>query len=227
MSDGNRLKIGDRSHRLELISTPAGTRGWVHVRCDCGNELHIPMSLFLTGKKRSCGCAAGKWKKVDAMCSYCKSTYLRQSNHTKSTYCSRVCRMKAAEIAALSLRRSSVEQTLRGIAICSKARCKRKGRDYNISAEYLIDLFREQAGICALSGREMVASQSSSRKNSHPNTVSVDRIDSAGGYTIGNVRLVTTHCNIARSNFTDEQFIELCRDIVRHSERGSQEGTGP
>lgn len=85
----------------------------------------------------------------------------------------------------------------------------------DITMTYMMNLFVEQKGLCALTGRSLVLSALNRRPAR--DGLSIDRIDSKRGYIIGNVRYVTFQVNIAKSRFTDEEFISMCRDIVRKS----------
>jgi len=88
----------------------------------------------------------------------------------------------------------------------------------NVTMSYLLQLYKEQKGICVLTGRKMYLGNSAVGKRPHPDTLSIDRIDSSKGYVIGNVRFITYHANIAKNCFTDEQLISLCRDIAYFAE---------
>lgn len=227
MSNWSDIRVGDKSHLLTVVEVPTFKKDRITVRCDCGNQFRITQNLFVRRIRKSCGCAGSRWRKVDALCDYCLRGYLRQSNHTRSTFCSETCRNRMSQIRTIGRRQNSIHCTLKSIVTCSKARCKRKGREHDITVEYLERLYEEQDGRCALSGTEMIPSCATSRRKSHPNTVSVDRIDCNRGYVEGNVRLVTIQCNTARSNFDDATFVEMCKRVVQHSEGSSQEGSRP
>lgn len=42
---------------------------------------------------------------------------------------------------------------------------------------------------------------------------SLDRIDSSLGYIQGNLQLVTIKVNKMKSNFSDAEFMEICRNV--------------
>jgi hypothetical protein len=48
----------------------------------------------------------------------------------------------------------------------------------------------------------------------HLNTVSIERIDSSVGYTPSNTILVCQAINRMKSDFSYEDFYELCRDVA-------------
>lgn len=74
----------------------------------------------------------------------------------------------------------------------------------------LIDLWRSQKGLCALSGIEMTWGRGSMKSTS----LSIDRIDSTRGYHLDNIRLICTAINAFRGNGTDAEMIELAKAIV-------------
>lgn len=90
---------------------------------------------------------------------------------------------------------------------------KRRGGDKSIDAEYLMELYKKQKGICALSGVKMQVNRHYSDSNS-PFSVSVDRIDNSKGYYKNNIQLVCFSVNLARNGFSVEtikNFIDTMR----------------
>ena len=66
---------------------------------------------------------------------------------------------------------------------------------------------REGEMRCALTGRVLT-----------PETVSLDHIvplSRGGGSTLDNIQFVTREANQAKSTMSQEEFIELCRDVVK------------
>ena len=47
-----------------------------------------------------------------------------------------------------------------------------------------------------------------------PTNCSVDRIDSTQGYIVGNVQLVCRVANVAKSNLTHSDFVQLCKAVL-------------
>lgn len=72
----------------------------------------------------------------------------------------------------------------------------------------ITECWEEQNGICAYSGRQMTLDAS------QINTVSIERIDSAIGYTPENTILVCQAINRMKSDFGFEDFYNLCRDVA-------------
>lgn len=97
--------------------------------------------------------------------------------------------------------------------IKDNASLKRRGRDIlfskEITIEYLEKLFISQGRRCVYSGWPLEFST-----NHKENTASLDRIDSKSGYEIGNVQFVHKLVNTMKWSFPEEDFLEMCKDIV-------------
>jgi len=81
-----------------------------------------------------------------------------------------------------------------------------------VSLEYLIGLYEQQRGICAISNLPMHITTDQSDLS-----VSVDRVDITQGYVEGNLRLVCARINLMRSTLDDHDFLWWCRAMVNSS----------
>ena len=70
----------------------------------------------------------------------------------------------------------------------------------SVTLEYLLKLWENQNGKCAISGKVM------SHKKNDLFGVSIDRIDSNFGYLEGNIQLVCQGLNFAKNKYTDCQI---------------------
>jgi hypothetical protein len=91
-----------------------------------------------------------------------------------------------------------------------RRQCEAKGIVFEITPEYVKDVYEMQDGLCALTGRKLLWGQG----GWHRDTLSVDRIEASLGYVEGNIRLVTYQANRARGEFTDGQFLQFCQDVI-------------
>jgi hypothetical protein len=96
----------------------------------------------------------------------------------------------------------------------SRKRALKHGFNHNLDREYLVALYWEQKGKCAISGVEMEF-QSGTRECKNPNRLSIDRIDNTKGYIKGNVRLVTHWVNNAKSTYGDDVLMEYSKKIAK------------
>lgn len=82
-----------------------------------------------------------------------------------------------------------------------------------MTVQELMDLWRTQEGLCAISGLKMTWGNGQSWKAS-PHSISMDRIDPDKGYGLGNIRLVCTAINMFRGQMADDKMVEMARAIV-------------
>lgn len=87
--------------------------------------------------------------------------------------------------------------------------------EFNITIEYLWELFIKQNKKCRLSGLDLEFSQI--RKDKSKQTVSIDRINSKIGYIEGNVQWVHKQINIMKNKISDEKFIWFCEQVYKNN----------
>lgn len=85
-----------------------------------------------------------------------------------------------------------------------RASASKRNIDFSINIWYAFDCFD---GRCALTGQEIELNH----------TASIDRIDSSAGYVEGNIQWLHKYINRLKSNWPQDQFIELCRKVVDHA----------
>jgi hypothetical protein len=95
----------------------------------------------------------------------------------------------------------------------AKAVCRSKSSDV-ISIDALELLWAAQNGKCALTGWPMTMELANGVV---PTNCSIDRIDSACGYEVGNVQLVCRAANVAKHNLSQSDFIGLCKAVLENN----------
>jgi hypothetical protein len=92
-----------------------------------------------------------------------------------------------------------------------KASAETRGIEWDLSMDYVANLMEQQSSKCALTGWSIEFPESG-----HPQKAlaSIDRVDSSKGYLEGNVQLVTRHVNMMKQQYTQEQFIEVCKAVA-------------
>jgi hypothetical protein len=80
--------------------------------------------------------------------------------------------------------------------------------DVQIDLDDLVSLYHQQDGKCAIAGVMMC------HVFGKPNTISIDRIDSAKGYTLDNVHLVCQWVNLAKSKYSLEVFKRALNEFL-------------
>jgi len=93
-----------------------------------------------------------------------------------------------------------------------KRNAESRGIEFSLTIEYLWNLYIAQNKKCSLSG--LPISFGAKRATT---TVSVDRIDSLRGYVEGNVQWVHKKINIMKNVYSQEEFIILCKQVVKHT----------
>ncbi len=97
-----------------------------------------------------------------------------------------------------------------------KRQALKRSKEFNVSIEYLWELYEKQDRKCVLTGLFIVFG-----RNGHCNetSASLDRIDNNKGYIKGNVRWVLKDINMIRGNYNTDYFIELCNAVTDNSRR--------
>ncbi len=86
---------------------------------------------------------------------------------------------------------------------------------FNVTIEYLWDLFLKQNKKCALTGWD-IHFPPSYKENSNK-TASPDRIDSSKGYIEGNIQWVHQDVNYMKSNINNDYFLKICKAIANNN----------
>lgn len=141
-------------------------------------------------------------------CSVCGDEKPVKNSNGRRTVCHTCKHLKSRERASgslegfLQMRLTSLKQRHR----------LKKYEGTPVSLEYLIGLYEQQRGICAISNLPMHITTDQSDLS-----VSVDRVDIAQGYVEGNLRLVCARINLMRSTLDDHDFLWWCRAMVNSS----------
>lgn len=100
----------------------------------------------------------------------------------------------------------------------------KKSRNRHLDIDYVMGIYDAQEGFCALSGIKMTHISGEGRV---PTNISIDRIDSNLGYIEGNIQLVCCAVNLAKSSWTEEEFIDICRKIVDKADSNQRKNSNP
>lgn len=98
----------------------------------------------------------------------------------------------------------------------AKNRAKTGNLKFNLDKEYLIGLWEEQEGCCALSGRVFDLKRPRKNETVRANAPSLDRIKPNKGYVKGNVRFVCYQVNTALNEYGEEALLNLCKDVLAY-----------
>ena len=84
-----------------------------------------------------------------------------------------------------------------------------RGYQWDLTIEFLWDMYVKQDGKCALSGMPIGWA-----KTGLTATASIDRIDNSEGYLMENVQLVHKDVNFMKQQFDQTYFIQVCKAIA-------------
>lgn len=98
-------------------------------------------------------------------------------------------------------------------------RAAKQNRAFDLTEEFIGELLAPM--VCSATGLELSYSwEGNGRTN--PWAPSIDRIDSAGGYTMDNVRIVCWAYNTAKNDWDDEVILALAAAIMEKVNADSQ-----
>lgn len=233
MRTSQKYFVGYKQGKLEIIQIIPLSHSNVTFlcKCECGNEVKHNRCKF--HKRFDCGCdnplrldkaktelvgkrngklLALKWLKTKnhtniwlCKCDCGRFTEVSRSNFNKRTLSCKKCKgvfskrnaNMIGEIPSFMLRQ--IEQS-----------AKVRNLSYNLSKEFLWNLYLEQERKCKLSGRLIEFYDTS--KNT---TCSLDRINSKLGYTEDNVQWIHKDINIIKNKYDQDYFLGICSDIYQ------------
>lgn len=85
-----------------------------------------------------------------------------------------------------------------------------RGIEFLITEDDIVNQYDKQNKKCALTGLEVVFGKNN---KTHPQTASVDRIDSTKPYTKDNIQIVHKDINMSKWNLSQDRFIELAKAV--------------
>lgn len=124
--------------------------------------------------------------------------------------------LKQKRSAVLDLRSSGLldDEIAKMLARC-RNRAKDRGWPFDLTSEWFWGQLERQDGKCAVSNAkfDLAPRAGFSRR---PWAPSIDRLDNSKGYTTCNVRLTTVMVNTAMSDYGQEAFIQMCRQVAAY-----------
>lgn len=175
-----------------------------------------------------------EWKDGKLLCHYCgeyKSVGCFSPNggrnsirNNRRSICNE-CNSKRQRCHDLSLSDDKkLDKCLRFRFLGARSRALNSNIEFNITFEYIKELWNKQKGICALSSVPMTYLLKEGRT---PTNVSIDKIDRTKGYIKGNIQLVCMACNQIKSDLTEEEMYNFCKKIVKTYENKNNKNTRP
>ena len=244
------LPIGYRVHNWAIISerqvgvVQSKQGAFYKCKCDCGFEKDQTASRLVAGTTSQCKSCAGKkqvrvieditgrsfgsWKVIEQIdnrkvkCE-CQCFNKTLATITRSNLFGGNCNMcRFCRRATNSKKQWTGFGEISGHRWAAIKQCaSKRALDFNITIEYVWDLFQRQNGVCALSGMEIGFKQPFSKSRITgivgDDTASLDRIDSSKGYIQGNVQWVHKDLQKMKWDFNEQYFLEVCRKVVKNA----------
>lgn len=189
------LYINKKFNKLTILnytSPPKNTQDklakyhkWVSCKCDCGNTIVNRLSALKSGGVKSCGCLK----------------YLKGEFSPFFTGC--------GEISGKFF--SHIKRTANGGTNKRKRICKK----FEITVEFLWDLFLKQDRKCAITNIPINFNTNFGKFSD--GSASLDRIDSNKGYTIDNVQWVHKIINMMKNKLSMNEFTEWCKLVAKNN----------
>lgn len=230
----NKTNVNQKYSNLTVIAIlpdfytePSGKiRKKALVKCDCGFEFEIKTNLLFTSGQKCSKCKFNTNCIVKIGETYDKLTVIgfELVNNKKEATCQCSCGNIVTRRPEL-LKHINVTNNCgcdhrgswKGFGELSqtfmyriKRNAKIRNMSFDISIEYLWNLYQSQNGLCALSKLPI----SFSKLTADASTASLDRIDSDIGYTKENIQWVHKDVNKMKMEFPESRFIEVCKLIA-------------
>ena len=97
----------------------------------------------------------------------------------------------------------------------ARSRSIKKGIEFELTLEYLKDLWNIQNGLCAITKIKMTHTILEGKLKTN---LSIDKVDPALGYTKDNIQLVCNIVNVMKSNMSIENLMYFCKLIIQENE---------
>lgn len=99
----------------------------------------------------------------------------------------------------------------------SRKRALKKGLDFDLDREFIINLFNEQGGRCYYSDISLNVVKGSAETFHDPLKMTLDCIVPDLGYTKGNVVWCAYCVNALKQKMNINEMVDICRKIVKKS----------
>lgn len=120
----------------------------------------------------------------------------------KKTNC-RTCAYKDAT------RKKKYQEIPKGWFDAKKRRAAERGKEWDITIEYIWKIYLKQGRVCALSGLPLDFDYESEN-----GTVSIDRIKNEKGYVKRNIQLIHKDLNYMKYVYDQQYFIKMCKLVA-------------
>lgn len=164
----------------------------------------LPSRVYGTSKKRMwlCKCDCGNQLEVNT------SALLR--NNTKSCGCLKPT--KSAENSIKSrYKLAKCDAGYRSIFVSYKSNAKKRKIDFNIDFDSFLNILKSNCFYCGIEPTNIYH-----KRFYNVSYNGVDRVDNSIGYELNNVVSCCKMCNIAKNNYTENEFLNWVKRLAKH-----------
>lgn len=97
----------------------------------------------------------------------------------------------------------------------AKNRASKKGLEFNLTIESLVELWNKQNGKCAITGIQMTHTILEGKIKTN---LSIDKINPTLGYTINNIQMICNIVNVMKSDMDMKELKYFCNLIIKSHE---------
>ncbi len=138
--------------------------------------------------------------------SYLRKNYAKESLRLNKMC--KVCSNRVVDNSHLGFYKDIPISWFNKVKVCAETR----GLKFELTIEYIWELYVEQDNRCSLSDIAIGWSEIGQR-----HTISIDRIDSSKGYLKDNVQLVQKDINMMKQAYSQDYFIQLCKEVANNA----------
>jgi len=144
-----------------------------------------------------------------------KYFYKRTDSETGFQHRCKKCLQKDPKRCNRLVKKDDIEYYLKDRFFGAKSRANAKNISFNLTLDYLRELWNIQEGKCAISKIKMSHTILEGKLDVN---ASIDKIDPSKGYTIGNVQFVCNRVNMMKSDMSMDNLIYFCKLIISNNE---------
>jgi hypothetical protein len=144
--------------------------------------------------------------------------YKRTDSETGFQHRCKICLKKDPTRYDRLIKKDDLDYYLKDRFYGAKTRSVNKKIEFDLTLEYLKELWNKQNGLCALTGIKMTHTILEGKLKTNG---SIDKINPSLGYTKSNIQFVCNAANMMKSDMSIEELIYFCKFIISNNEKSN------